>query len=133
MMTKQQHIDYWVNTAENDWITVETLFTTKRYLHCLFWAHLVLEKLAKAHWVKNHEEDIPPRSHNVVWLLEESDVNLEKDTIAFLVKFNRFQLSTRYPDYVNDIEKTCTKNYTINKLEQIKEVRTCLLEMLLSK
>jgi hypothetical protein len=36
MMTKQEHIDYWVRTAAEDWITVETLFTTERYMHCLF-------------------------------------------------------------------------------------------------
>jgi len=29
-MTKQQYIDYWVNTAEEDWITVDILFDTKR-------------------------------------------------------------------------------------------------------
>jgi hypothetical protein len=66
MMTKQQHINYWTNTAVEDWTTVEVLFSTKRYLHCLFWAHLVLEKLAKAHWVKTHEDDIPPKVHNII-------------------------------------------------------------------
>ena len=50
MMTKREHIDYWVRTATEDWITVEALFTTRRYMHCLFWSHLTLEKLAKAHW-----------------------------------------------------------------------------------
>ena len=34
MMTKEQYIDYWVDTAQNDWITVEALFETKRYMHC---------------------------------------------------------------------------------------------------
>jgi len=88
MMTKQQHIDYWVDTSENDWVTVDALYTTKRYLHCLFWAHLVLEKLAKAHWVKNHEENIPPKVHNVVWLLEESGVEMLPEDMMFLEVFN---------------------------------------------
>jgi len=52
MMTKEQYIDYWVDTAQKDWIAVESMFDTKNYLHCLFWAHLTLEKLAKALWVK---------------------------------------------------------------------------------
>ena len=133
MMTKQQYIDYWIETANNDWVTVDALFATKRYLHCLFWAHLVLEKLAKAHWVINHEENFPPKVHNIVWLLEESNVDLGEDVMAFLVKFNRFQLSARYPDYINDIYHVCTKNYTIEKLERIKEIRICLLKMLSSK
>jgi len=52
MMTKEQHIKYWVDTAQYDWSGTEEAFNiTKRYMHCLFWAHLTLEKLAKAHWI----------------------------------------------------------------------------------
>jgi len=129
-MTKQQHIDYWVNTAAEDWISVEVLFDRKRYLHGLFWAHLVLEKLAKAQWVKNHEENIPPKVHNIVWLLEESGVDLGKEAMAFLVKYNRFQLSTRYPDYVHSMYQICTEEFAMQNLEKVKEIRTCLLKML---
>jgi len=130
MLTKQQHIDYWLKTAANDWETVDVLFSMKRYSHCLFWAHLTLEKLAKAHWVKNHEENIPPRVHNIVWLLEESEVNISIEDMMFLEMFNRFQLSTRYPDYLYKIEKLCTKEYTENQLDKAKEIRECLLKML---
>ena len=130
MMTKEQYIQYWIGTAEKDWIAAESLFKSKNYLHCLFWAHLVLEKLAKAHWVKSHEDNIPPRVHNVVWLLEESNVDLGEDMMNFLKDFNDFQLSGRYPDYMSNIYKICTKNYTSYKLEKIKEIRQCLIEML---
>ena len=130
MMTKEQYIDYWIDTSQNDWITVEAMFEAKRYLHCLFWAHLVLEKLAKAIWVKTHQEDIPPRVHNIVWLLEESNVEITDENISFLEVFNRFQLSTRYPDYLRNIERICTKDLTIEQLEKVKEIRTCLLKLL---
>jgi len=130
MMTKQKHIDYWVNTAAEDWITVDAMFATKRYLHCLFWAHLVLEKLAKAHWVKNHTEDIPPKVHNITYLLEESGIDLGIDKMDFLIQYNRFQLSGRYPDYLNLMQRICTESYTKVELDKVKEVRKCLLEML---
>ena len=130
MMTKEQYIDYWIDTAAEDWLTVEALLDSKRYLHGLFWAHLVLEKLAKAHWVKTHEENIAPKVHNIVWLLEESNVDLGKEKIDYLSNFNKFQLSTRYPDYVNKISRICTEEFTKREMEKVKEVRTCLLEML---
>ena len=130
MMTKEQYINYWVDTAQNDWIAVESLFDTKNYMHCLFWAHLVLEKLAKAHWVKTHEDNIPPKVHNVVWLLEEANIDLGNDRMDFLEGFNKFQLSGRYPDYTNDIYKRCTKEFTYDQLEKVKGVRQCLIEML---
>ena len=129
-MTKQQYVDYWVETSENDWITVEALFAAKRYSHCLFWAHLVLEKLAKAHWVKNHEENVPPKVHNIVWLLEESEIEISSEYMMFLEVFNRFQLSTRYPDYLRKIDEFCTEELTINQLDKVKEIRQCLLNKL---
>jgi HEPN domain-containing protein len=133
MMTKEDHINHWVNTAQYDWTGAESAFDTKNYLHCLFWAHLVLEKLAKAHWVKNHQENIPPKVHTVVWLLEQSNINLGEDFMKFLELFNRFQLSARYPDYINDMYKVCTKDYTTAQLEKVREVRQCLIEMLQSE
>ena len=129
-MTKQEYIDYWINTSENDWDTVGVLFEANRYSHCLFWAHLVLEKIAKALWVKNHEDDIPPKVHNIVWLLEESDIEMSLEDKMFLEAFNRFQLSIRYPDYLRKIDKFCTKELTINQLNKVKEIKKCLLEKL---
>jgi len=129
-MTKEEHLNYWVNTANNDWKATGDLFDTKNYMHSLFWAHLVLEKLAKAHWVRTHEDDIPPKVHNVVWLLEESNIDLGDETMKFLEDYNKFQLSGRYPDYTNRIYQMCTREFTSEQLEKVKEVRKCLLKML---
>ncbi|MDR3133618.1 MAG: HEPN domain-containing protein [Prevotellaceae bacterium] len=133
MMTKEQHIGYWINSAEEDWLSVAALQDRKRYLHCLFWAHLMLEKLAKAIWVKYHEENLPPKIHNITWLLSNSNINLGKDRMAFVANFNEFQLSGRYPDYLNKIHAVCTESFTISELAKAKEIRTCLLEILQSK
>jgi HEPN domain-containing protein len=130
MMTKEQHVKYWVDTAQYDWEGANDAFQTKRYVHCLFWAHLMLEKLAKANWVRTHQENIPPKIHNIVSLLEQSNVDLGEDIIIFLRKLNRFQLSSRYPDYINDLYQICTKDDTFDKLEKVKEIRQCLIEML---
>jgi hypothetical protein len=50
--------------------------------------------------------------------------------IDFLEEFNKFQLSGRYPDYMNTMYNMCTKDYTFEQLEKAKEVRQCLIEML---
>ena len=130
MMTKQQHIEYWINTAEDDWDSVEVLFNGKKYLQSLFWAHLVLEKLAKAHWVKNKEGNTPPKIHNLITLLRQANVDLGEEKMNFLVNYNNFQLSTRYPDYLSEIYKVCTKQFTEGQMNKVKEIRKCLLEML---
>jgi len=107
---------------------VETLFAAKKYLHCLFFAHLVLEKLCKAHWVKNNEENIPPKIHKLLWILGGAKVDLGEEKMMFLREFDKFQLSTRYPDYVGKLYRSCTKAYAEHLLEQVKSVRECLLK-----
>ena len=99
MMTKQQHIDYWVETAEKDWIVVQQLFDAKSYIHALFWAHLVLEKLCKAHWVKDNIGNTPPKIHNLINLIAKTNAKLPKTDKDFLSILNQFQLEGRYPDY----------------------------------
>ena len=48
----------------------------------------------------------------------------------FLEEFNDFQLAGRYPDYTNSMYKVCTKEFTAEQLEKVKEIRICLLKML---
>ena len=51
-MKKEEHIGYWLKSAEHDLEVAETLFQNKKYDWCLFIAHLVLEKILKAYFVK---------------------------------------------------------------------------------
>ena len=59
-MTKKEHIEYWIKTSQDDWETVESLLNSKRYLHCLYFSHLVLEKICKAHWVNQMKAILSP-------------------------------------------------------------------------
>ena len=129
-MTKIDHIEYWVKTSEDDWITVESLFNNGRYIHCLFFAHLSLEKICKALWVKHNIENIPPKIHNLVKLLSKTKVNLEKERMEYLLEVNRFQLAGRYPDYLNNFHKIFSLEFTENNLKTIKEIKECLIKYL---
>ena len=69
-MNKQDHVNYCRTTAESDWTATEHLFEKGDYLQSLFFAHLVLKKLLKAHWVKDNKIDYPPRIHRLISLKE---------------------------------------------------------------
>ncbi len=127
-MTKQEHIDYWIKSATDDWETVLSLFVTRRYTHYLFFAHLVLEKWCKAHWVKDNIENFPPRIHNLVKIAKLTNLGLSDEQMDFLRQFNDFQLEGRYPDYQFEIYKRCNANYTKQLLEQVNEIKLCLQE-----
>lgn len=121
-MTKQEHIQYWLKTADEDLITANYLFKTKRYLHCLFFVHLYLEKLCKALWVKSHKNNFPPRIHNLVYLLEQSDIVLTTEQKDFLIVMNDFQLEGRYPDYQRIVYKRCTRQKTQKLFNTAKQI-----------
>lgn len=130
MLTKKGHITYWQTSSEDDWRTVQWLFEGKRYLHSLFFAHLTLEKLCKAIWVKQNADNFPPKIHHLMKILQQTDVALLEEQIVFLQAFNDYQIEGRYPDYLFKINKICTYEHTQELLETVKIIRQCLQEKL---
>lgn len=126
MMTKEQHIAYWIKSSEEDEITMDGLFEIGRYTHCLFFGHLYLEKICKALWVKNNNGNTPPFIHNLIKLLDEIDSDLSKNDLEFLYELNKYQLSGRYPDYVDALKQKTTKIFTANCIQNIKTISECL-------
>ena len=83
-MTKEEHITYWMKSTAHDLDAAETLFYSDKYDWCLFLGHLVLEKVLKAIYVNTHENQVPPRTHNLVRLAELSSLELNEEQIIFL-------------------------------------------------
>ncbi|MFH1004789.1 MAG: HEPN domain-containing protein [Bacteroidota bacterium] len=129
-MTKKNYIHYWKTTADKDWKAMHSLFKSKHYVHALFWAHLVLEKLCKAHWVKDHESNHPPKIRNLIYLMDNIELSADAAQRAFLEKMNAFQLEGRYPDYQNTLYKLCDKKFTQETLKQVNAIQLWLLKSL---
>ncbi|MET4075338.1 HEPN domain-containing protein [Hymenobacter sp. UYCo722] len=129
-MTKHDHILHWKVTAEDDWLASQDLLQTKRYLQCLFLAHLTIEKLCKAHWVKDNVDDHPPRIHNLARLLAATAVVLTPAQEVIIAELNGFQMDGRYPDYQRSVYKIATEAYTRQLLHDTELFRQCLLSPL---
>ncbi len=125
-MTKSEYIEYWQLTAEKDWVAVGHLFEKGDYLHALFFAHLVLEKLLKAHYVKDNASDFPPKTHNLLFLASNTALNPSPDHLRLLSQMNQFQLDGRYPDYKLTMFQIASKTYTENLLQEIELLKTWL-------
>ncbi len=121
-MTLQEHINYWIESAENDLIAANHLFDMGNYNWCLYIGHLVLEKAIKANYLKSSNNSIPPKLHNLSRLSELSNLAPDSDTEKFLVIANKFHLEGRYPEYKNEFYKTCTKEFAELNFNKIKEV-----------
>lgn len=129
-MDKSEHINYWITSSIEDWDTATALLSSKRYLHALFFAHLSLEKICKALWVKSNEDNFPPKIHNLVRILKDTNIKLEINDKTFLEEFNDFQLEGRYPDYLFIIHTKCNLEFTKSLFEKVQEIREWLLKKL---
>lgn len=129
-MTKQDFVDYWMKSSEHDLYVAESLFNSGHFDYCLFIAHLSLEKILKALWVKDNMENNPPKTHNLVFLAKNSNLNLNDEQLRFLQFVNTFNIGTRYPDYKFRIYQMCNKKFTKENFEKIKEYRKWLMKKL---
>ena len=129
-MRKNEHIKYWLTTALRDWDVTCDLVKSKRYMYALFFAHLVIEKLLKAHWVKENKDDIPPRLHNLSALYDKLKFELPTDLKDELTIITSWNIEARYQDYKDRFYKICTQDYTEKKLKIVEEIIKCMTKTL---
>ncbi len=96
-MDVSKQVDFWKASSEDDFAAAQSLLEKGHLRHCLFFAHLAVEKMLKAH-VTKQTKDIPSRMHNLVRLAETAGLKLDAEQEQFLRKFNVYQLEGRYPD-----------------------------------
>ncbi len=116
--------------ADQNWEEVGTMFTAGAYVPCLFWAHLTIEKLAKALWVKGNAGDTPPFTHNISKLLADTSLLLTPVQARFVQQLNTFQLEGRYESYTTNLRQLATKAFTQAVLQDVTDLRLCLLSQL---
>lgn len=129
-MNKEEHILYWTNQVESDYDCSLVLYQSEHYAQSLFWAHLALEKLCKALWIKTNEKNTPPLIHNLLRIVTLTNENFTDEQLSFLADMNTFQIKGRYPDYAESMEITVNKDVCEIYLEKTKQMILCLQEKL---
>lgn len=125
-MNLANQIKYWKDSSNEDLITSELLIANNRLLHGLFWCHLTIEKSLKAHVVRVTEE-VPPKTHNLIWLLEKTDLILNQEMESLIGSLMVYQLEGRYPD---QFPTTPSKSYALDILNKTKELHQWLMKKL---
>ena len=118
MLNIQKQINYWITGAEDDIETAGLLIREKRTLHGLFFCHLVIEKAIKAHVVKQIE-DIAPRTHNLIYLAEQTELDFDDSTQLFSGILMKYQLQGRYPDYNPVLPNQLIVNEYFNRTKEL--------------
>jgi len=122
-------VKHWVETSDNDFNTMLTLFNSKSFGWSLFLGHISIEKLLKALYVLRFREHAP-FTHNLYRLAELIGLELSDEYSDWLDEITSFNLNARYDDYKSEFYKLCTPDYSRNWIEKIKIIRKWIKEML---
>lgn len=125
---------YWIKSSDEDYNVMRFLYSGKKNSYCLFFGHLVIEKLLKGLYAKNNEENPHAlKSHNLLVLAEKCDLDLTDGQVKRLQTITQFNISARYDDYKESFYQKCTDEYTAIQVNNIEEVRIWLKELLAEK
>jgi len=127
-------MEYWLNGSEEDYNVMKYLYNGKKNSYCLFFGHLVIEKLLKGLYAKNNKDNpYTIKSHNLLALAERCNLELTTDQIEKLQIITQFNISSRYDDYKQTFNEKCTDDYTTEQIKNIEEVREWLKKLLIEK
>jgi len=119
---REKIIKYWVDSSDEDFVTMNALFNSNRFSWSLFVGHLMIEKLLKALYVKVNNT-FPPLIHNLLRLAEKCDLNLNEEQRLFIVTVTAFNINARYDDYKMTFQKTCTPEFSATWIDKLKNQR----------
>lgn len=111
----------WMRQADYDMDTADAMFSSGRYIYAVFMCHLSLEKALKGLYTQQLGQ-IPPKTHNLVYLLNQIDTQPDAKLLKFIVKLNTTSIATRYPDDLARIQKAYGKGVTQKLIADSKKV-----------
>ena len=125
-MNIHKHISHWLAGSAEDWDVAQNLIQQNKIRHGLFFAHLALEKLLKAHYCRTKQK-VAPMTHNLLRLVDETDLSLEGEHRALLAECNAFNIEGRYPELnLPNPSRDESEQYLL----KIGELLKCLNQML---
>ena len=111
----------WLKQADYDLDTAELMLQGGRYFYAVFMCHLSVEKALKGlyHQVFGR---VPPKVHNLVYLLTELALKPPEKLGKFIVRLNEANIATRYPDSLDALQTVYTSEVAADTVARTREV-----------
>jgi HEPN domain-containing protein len=122
-------VKHWIDTSDEDFQTMLSLYDAKSYAWALFLGHISVEKLLKAVYVSKYKKHAP-FIHNLYRLAELCNINMTDEQSDWLDKVTSFNLNARYDDYKREFYLLCTVEFTKEWINKIKVIRSWIKRML---
>lgn len=117
----EKRTDEWLKQSDYDMDTADYMHVGGRQLYAVFMCHLAVEKALKGLYYEKRRE-FPPKSHSLVYLLNEIGVKPAEEAGRFIVKLNEASIPTRYPDDISKMQQIYTEPIVKDILAKGKEV-----------
>lgn len=117
----KKEVKNWLDSAQYDLETAEHMFNSGRFIYTVFMCHLALEKVLKAK-VEEITTRIPPKTHDLEYLVELARLSPDKDTEHFMVEISNLSVVTRYPSDFKRMLKDFSRERVESILIKAKEV-----------
>jgi len=111
----------WIKQSDYDMDTAKFMFNGGRYAYAVFMCHLAVEKVLKGLFQYKTGE-IPPKTHNLVYLLSKLDIKPEKKMAKHIVLLIEANIAARYPESLEILQKNYIESVTSDILKQSEEV-----------
>ncbi len=111
----------WLKQADYDMDTAEFMFNGRRFFYTVFMCHLSVEKAMKGLYQKRLKQT-PPKTHNLVYLLNKMGIKPTGPPGRFIIKLNEANVVTRYPEDIDKLQKDYTEVIVKDILIKSKEL-----------
>ena len=118
----------WLLQANDELDSAKTIFNVGRYVFAAFLCHLAAEKTIKA--LYDHKlGEIPPKTHNLLRLVELADITLSKEQRMLCVQLVGAMIEARYPDDLKTVKKTYSHDVVKQLIVDTEDLMKCLQKM----
>ena len=131
-MTKEDKYAYWLQLAQYDLDTAQTMYVGGRWFYVAFMCQQAIEKICKGLYNFYIDDNIP-RIHNIRFILAKIETSLSlaiKPEIYNLIDtLSAHYLNNRYPDFSGAPNTQIDKVKATSILEKTREAFTWLLTL----
>ncbi|MDR1965521.1 MAG: HEPN domain-containing protein [Synergistaceae bacterium] len=131
-MDAAEKYEYWLEIAQYDLDTAETLLNGGRWLYVVFMCQQAVEKLVKGLYILFIDDNIP-KTHNIRVLVEKFENRLPEavtdEQYDLFEDLTIYYLNGRYADYKQKLSDRLSEQTAKDYLTRTKEVFAWLLTM----
>jgi len=122
----EKRTEEWLQQSDYDMDTAVYMHKGGRHIYAVFMCHLSVEKALKGLYYEKRRE-IPPKSHNLIYLLNEIGIKPPKEPGRFIVKLSEASIPTRYPENLVKLQQVYSEivvnDILVNGKELVKWIK----------